>query len=331
MTYARQLLFIAGSAGCLAIATSGGCSATSSTDFPPSGGGGGSAGSGTGAAAGSGGVLQGGSGGGGGGSGGIGGAGGNVGGGGGGGGAGWPTCDAKPVGVDAKTIPQIWLDDPSQPTEVWVSGVIVTAISRGSCAAGQACQLFLQQDATYANLSAGAHHGIKLFVSAATAQHFTSLVVGDVVDVLGHAWRYNIDVQDELLVQVNAQLPGCAKATASASPVPIAGVLLDDLTVDAYEQSVGPLLVKVDMVSGKPNMAAETFGLWNTGQSGGGGGVADIVSLSPFFLPGAVFSGLQQGVITDFASVTGVFGLFVPQGGPKYKEIYPRTMADVVE
>ncbi len=53
--------------------------------------------------------------------------------------------------------------------------------------------------------------------------------------------------------------------------------------------------------------------------------------LSPFFLLGAAFTGLQQGQTTDFATVTGVFGLFVPSpNGPKYKMIYPRTMADVV-
>ena len=53
------------------------------------------------------------------------------------------------------------------------------------------------------------------------------------------------------------------------------------------------------------------------------------MSLSPYLLPGGVFTGLQQGHKHDFSSVTGVFGLFIPMGSSiKYKEIYPRADAE---
>ncbi|MBI4957809.1 MAG: hypothetical protein HY908_37740 [Myxococcales bacterium] len=248
----------------------------------------------------------------------------------GGAGAAWPTCDAQPGGVATLTIPEIWQADPATPTEVWVNDAIVTAVSRDGCVAGQACQIFLQADSSYASLAAGAHHGIKLFVSGPTAQYFTGVGVDDVVDVLAHAWRYNLDTQNELLLQVNSQLRGCAKTVGNLPAQPITGVTLADLTVQAYEQDVGPLLIQVDTVSGTPGLPLETFGLWETGQFSDAG-ISEVVSLSPFFLPNAVFTGLGGGQIA-FVSVTGVFGLFVPPpSGPKFKEIYPRSMADVVQ
>ncbi len=261
--------------------------------------------------------------------GGSGGAGGSGGVGAGGTGGGWPTCDSQPSGVDARTIHQVWQADPTQPTELWVSGVVVTAVSRGGCQAGQACQIFLQQNPTYGSFAAGAHHAIKLFASAATALHFDTIAVGDVVDVLAHAWRYNIDGQNELLLQVNAQLPGCAKAVGTASPSPITGVTLPDLTVQSYEQTHGPLLIRVANVSGTPGQPQETFALWETGVFSDAG-IESVTSLSPYFLSGVVFSGLTQGLTTDFDSVTGVFGLFVPPNGPKYEMIYPRTLSEIV-
>jgi hypothetical protein len=233
--------------------------------------------------------------------------------------------------VPTKTIPQIWTDDPATATEVWVPGVIVTAVSRGDCQPGQACQIYLQQDATYADFATGAQHGIKLFASAPTAQYFDDLAVGDVVDVLAHAWRYNLNGQNELLLQVNLALPGCAKETGTASPSPILGVTLDDLTVQAYEVTHGPLLIQLSTVSGRPQAPAEVFALWETGTFSDAG-ISEVTSLSPYCLPSAVFSGLQQDVITDFTTVTGVFGLFVPPpGSTKYEMLYPRTMTEVVE
>ncbi|MCC6527913.1 MAG: hypothetical protein IT373_35030 [Polyangiaceae bacterium] len=248
----------------------------------------------------------------------------------GGAGAAWPTCDTQPGTAQALTIPEIWQADPATPTEVWVNDAIVTAVSRDGCVPGQACQIFLQADSTYASLAAGAHHGIKLFVSGPTAQYFTGVQVDDVVDVLAHAWRFNLDTQNELLLQVNSQLRGCAKTVGNLAAQPITGVTLAELTVQAYEQDIGPLLIQVDTVSGTPGLPLETFGLWETGQFNDAG-ISEVVSLSPFFLPNAVFTGLGNGQIA-FASVTGVFGLFVPPpAGPKFKEIYPRSMADVVQ
>ncbi len=245
----------------------------------------------------------------------------------------WPDCNTKPVTAKAQAITGVWADNPTQPVETWLSGVYVTAISRGACAANQACQIFLQQDLTYASLAAGAKHGIKMFISAAASQYFTTIAVGDKVDALGYAQRYTLGGQNELLVQVNQIQPGCAKKVGTGTATPIANVLLSDLTVSAYEDTVGPLFVKVDNVIGTPGLAGETFGLGNAVFDGGGpDGGTDIVSLSPFFLPNAQFVGLTNGQKTKFFYVSGVFGLFVPPTDgavQKFLEIYPRTMADV--
>jgi hypothetical protein len=248
----------------------------------------------------------------------------------------WPTCDAKPATASSKTIPEIWTANPSVETETWVSGAYVTAISGGACSANKPCQIFLQADPSYGTLAAAAKHGIKMFISGPVASHFTGVAVGDRVDALGWAWRYNLDAQHELLLQVNALLPGCAKTKSSGNTLtPIPGVALSDLNVDVYENTHGPLFVTVPNVSGKPDTSATTtFGLWPTTDSGsfdaGSDAGADIVSLSPYFLPGGAFTTLTAGANTKFASLTGVFGLFVPAGGPKYLEIYPRTNADIV-
>lgn len=240
----------------------------------------------------------------------------------------WPTCETKPDDVDLITIPQIWQNDPTAPSEVWVSGAIVTAVSFGGCSDGFPCEIFLQDAPGYANFAAGAQHGIKLFASAATAGYFEGIAPGDVVDTLAHAWRYDVDGKNELLLQVNLQLPGCARATGTGTPIPITGVTLDQLTKDAYENTHGPLLVQVATVSGMPTNNDETFGLWETGTINQG----DIVSLSPYFLPNGAFSNLVLGGILDFSSVTGVFGIFIPDAqSPTFLHIYPRTMADVVQ
>jgi hypothetical protein len=246
----------------------------------------------------------------------------------GGAGGGWPTCESKPVGTPERTLHQIWLDDPAQPTLLWVPGVFVTAISKAGCQAGVACQIFVQQAEQYAHLAAGSRQALKIFVSANTAAHFTGLAVGDKVDVLAWAWRYDVDGQHELLLQVNLQLPGCAKKVGVGVPKPVT-VALSDLTLGAYEDTVGPLLVQVNQVSGKPQLPAETFGLWTTGVFSDAG-VESIVSLSPYALSGGsfAFDPANQGKTHDFTSVTGVFGLFIPPGNPamKFKEIYPRSM-----
>jgi hypothetical protein len=227
-----------------------------------------------------------------------------------------------------KTIHQIWQDDPAQPTEAWVPGVYVTGVGKGGCQAGVACQIFVQQSEAFADLAAGSQQALKMFISANTAFHFAGIKVGDRVDVDAFAWRYTVNGQNELLLQVNLQLPGCAKVVGTGNPVPVPAQL-SDLTLSAYEDTVGPLLVTVTGVSGKPQLPAETFGLWKTGTFTDAG--ADtIVSLSPYLLPTAAFSGLTTGKVHDFTSVTGVFGLFSPTADPsaKYKEIYPRADAE---
>lgn len=243
----------------------------------------------------------------------------------------WPTCDAPEPGAVQKSIHEIWQDNPSQPTEVWVPGAYVTAVSKGGCEAGVACQIFVQEDTQYADLAAGAQRALKLFVSANTASHFVGIQVGDKVDIDAFAWRYDVNSQNELLLQVNLQLPGCAKTVGGGDVLPVAAQLAD-LTLDAYENTLGPLLVKVDIVSGKPQLPTETFGLWSTGVFTDAG-PDTIVSLSPYFLAGAVFTGFDaanQGKTHDFGYVTGVFGLFAPVADPtaKYKELYPRVEAE---
>lgn len=247
----------------------------------------------------------------------------------------WPTCDTQPANVPTKTIAEIWQDDPSTATAVWTPNVIVTAISKGGCVAGSSCQIFLQTDETYASLTAGAHQAIKLWVSGNTAQYFTGVHVGDRVDVYANAWRYNVNPpQNELLLQVNLQLRGCAKVVGTANPTPIANVQLSDLTLDAYEYGVGPLLVQVPTVSGKPTAETETFALWTTGGALFDAAPEGIVSASPYFLQGGAFSGLPNNgqTVVNFDYIAGVFGLFVPTGdgsAAKYLEIYPRQMSEM--
>jgi hypothetical protein len=211
-----------------------------------------------------------------------------------------------------------------------VPGVFATAVSKAGCTAGVACQIYVQQKEQFADLAAGSQQAMKIFISANTATHFTGIKTGDQVDVYASAWRYNVNGENELLLQVSLALPGCAKVVGSGVPLPVSAKL-SDLTLSAYEDTVGPLLVKVDKVSGKPQTPPETFGLWDTGTFNDAG-VSSVVSLSPFFLPGGVFTGFDpanQGKTHDFGSVTGVFGLFIPSGSmTKYKEIYPRAEAE---
>lgn len=226
-----------------------------------------------------------------------------------------------------KTIHAIYADNPTQPTEVWVPGVYVTAVSKGGCQAGTACQIYVQQDLTYDTLAAGSQQAIKIFVSGNAADHFTGIQVGQRVDVDAHAWRYNLMGQDELLLQVNLQLKGCAKPVGTGDAQPV-NVQLSQLMFAVYDQ-VGPLLVKVPNVTGTPQMPTETFGLYVKGMFIDAG-AENVVSLSPFFMPAGAFTGLTTGQSTTFTSVTGVFGIFVPTQMPtaKYREIYPRTAAE---
>jgi hypothetical protein len=310
-----------GGSGAVGGTTSGGGGSTSGGGTGGLGSGGGTGGTATGGAAGGGGVA-----------GSTGGAAGSGGSAGAGGGNTWPTCDAQPGGVPLKSINDVWNDNPSTETQVWVPGAYVTAISGNGCVDNQTCQVFLQQDLSYASLAAGAKHAIKMRISASVAKYFTGIAVGDRVDALGWAWRYNLNGENELVLQSNATLPGCLKKVGTGTAIPVT-VQYSDLTVNAYEQTTGPLLVQLAGVTGKPALPGEIFGLWLTGVGIGDAGPEGLVNLSPYFLANSSFTGLTQGVNTDFSSVTGVFALFVPvveAGTPiKYVVVYPRTMSEV--
>lgn len=241
----------------------------------------------------------------------------------------WPTCDAKPDEVPAKTLNEIWLDDPTEPTEVWVAGVYVTAVSAGGCTAGAGCQIFVQQQETFADITAGSKQALKLFASPATAHHFAGIAVGDRLDLQAHAWRYDVDGQNELLLQVANHLPGCAKVVGTGTPMPVAGLDLVDLTVQLYEYDMGPLLIELTTVSGKPHLPTELFGLWESFMPGNDP-LEEVTSMSPYMLAGSAFTGFQPEVIHNFPTVTGIFSLYVPPANPpqKYEVIYPRTMDD---
>ncbi len=242
----------------------------------------------------------------------------------------WPSCDSQPQGSEATTIQQIWQDDPTSPMPVWLEDVWITAISKGACVAQEACNLFVQSQESFADLGAAAHGSLRIFASPGTSQYFVGLAVGDRINVLANAWRYNINDENELLLQVNVVLPGCSKKTGSGAPVPVSATL-DQLTQDAFYNTLGPALVTLDTLVGKPHLPDETFAIWDSGSSYDGG-PEELTSLSPYYLPGGVFVGLSPELLTNFTKITGVFGIFVPDAQPviRYKEIYPRTMNEVV-
>jgi hypothetical protein len=250
----------------------------------------------------------------------------------------WPDCKTQPPNTTASTLPEVWQnDDTSTPKGVWVQGVTVTALSHDACTTGYACQIVVQ-DGSYATLVGGAHHAIKLFASATTSKFFTGLAVGDKVDVSGFAWRYTLASSNELLIEVNSMLPGCANKTGTNALTPVTGATLDDFTVANYEHTYGPLLVSVANVSGKyTGPPGATFGLYATGTDGGfPEGGTNIVSLSPYFLPSGNFTGLATGQVTSFKTITGIFDVFyapATDGGAaanKYLELGPRTSGDIV-
>lgn len=242
----------------------------------------------------------------------------------------WPDCTSQPQGVPTKTIAQLWADDPTTPTQIWLPGVYVTAVSRGACAAGVACEFILQQDETYGSLEAGAQHAVRAWITSTTSQYFTSLAVGDQVNVLAWGFRETEAGQNELILHVDQLEPGCALKVGTGSPTPITGVALADIgSTAAYEQIYGPLLLEVANVTGTPKQPSQTFGLGDTFYDGGASDAA-IVSLSPYYMAGGVFVGLDAGVKTHFTSVAGVFNeYFNPDASAvKYLEIGARTSAD---
>ena len=325
----------------------GGEASSSTGDTTPSGGNGGQGGSGaaggggqdgSGAAGGSGGVGgQGGSGGvgGQGGSGGVGGQGGSGGvggqGGSGGTGGGWPTCDSQPDDVAKLAIHDIWQSDPPNAVEAWVPGVFVTAVSGGGCVAGSPCQLFVQQKETFATIAEGSQQALRVVVFPDASEHFTGIQVADRVDLRAFVYRHTQGGENELFFHVSQALPGCAKVVGTGQLAAVKGLDLEDLTVAAYEQTMGPLFIRLETVSGKPKTPVETFGLWESFMPGMGP-IEEVTSMSPFFVQGGQFTGLTPDVIHNFSHVDGVFGLFAPQADPliKYEEIYIRSMDDAV-
>ena len=161
------------------------------------------------------------------------------------------------------------------------------------------------------------------------SSHFVGINVGDKVDAYGFAYVNTQNGQNELMILVTPTLVGCAKVVGTGMPVPVAATL-DDLTITGYESN-GPLFVKLQGISGKPHMPAQTFAMWATA-TGPIQPLSEVTDMSPFFLQGAAFTGLTPEVVTKWTSVTGVFGLFVPPAMPvvKYEELYIRTMADAV-
>ncbi len=242
----------------------------------------------------------------------------------------WPDCTSQPNGVPTKAITDLWAANPSVPVQVWLPGVYVTALSKGACAAGVACEFILQQDLTYTSLEAGAQHAIRVWISSTTAKYFTSLAVGDQVNAMAWAYREAEGGQNELILHVDAISPGCALKIGSGTPTPITGVQLGDIgSIAAYEQIYGPLLLEVANVTGTPKQPNQTFGLGNTFYDGGASD-ADIVSLSPYYMANGVFVGLEAGVKTKFSSVSGVFNEYYnpDASATKYLEIGARTSAD---
>jgi hypothetical protein len=242
----------------------------------------------------------------------------------------WPDCTSQPQGVPTKTIADLWTDDPTTPTQVWLDGVYVTAISKGACQAGVACEFILQQDLTYGSLEAGAQHAIRAWISSTTSKYFTTLAVGDQVNAMAWAFRETEAGQNELILHVDAVSPGCALKIGSGTPTPITGVLLSDIgSYAAYEQIYGPLLLQVANVTGTPKQPNQTFGLGDTFYDGGTSDAA-IVSLSPYYMDGGVFEGLEAGVKTKFNAVSGVFNeYFNPDASAtKYLELGARSPTD---
>jgi hypothetical protein len=246
----------------------------------------------------------------------------------GGAGGGWPTCDVPPADLPVSTISQVWDADPADPTEFWIPGVFVSAVSGGGCVDNGSCQIFVQQAESFPSLAAAAHQGLRIAITPAVASYFTGIEVGDRIDLRAFAVRDTDGGKNELFFFVTSNLPGCAAVVGAGTPVPVTATLAD-LTVDAYEETIGPVLVRVETVSGNPNMPGQTFGLWETGSPIDPKNT-DITSLSPFFLATQAFAGLTDGVNTNFQFVVGVFALFTPPADPlvKYRHVYPRTDAE---
>ena len=213
------------------------------------------------------------------------------------------------------------------PAPEWIQGVFVTAVAHGGCAANQSCDIYVQQSESYPNLAAAQKQSIRYAIAPAVSSNFVGIKVGDKVDAYGFAYRNTQNGQNELMFLVTPTLAGCMKAVGTGNPLPTAATL-NDLTITGYETN-GPLFVVLPGISGKPHMPGQTFAMWNTA-TGPTQPLAEVTDMSPYFLPGSVFTGFTPEMVTHWTTVQGVFGLFVPPGMPvvKYEELYIRSMAD---
>jgi hypothetical protein len=219
------------------------------------------------------------------------------------------------------TIHDIWVQNPSTPTEYWLPGVFVTAMSRGACPGGGVCEIFVQQAETFASLADGSQQAIRIVVSPDEKMYFAGLHVGDQIDVDGFAFR---DVApNELHLQASALLPGCAKTVGSGNPTPVQANQ-GDLTPSAYLNSVGPLLVSVTNVTGRVVSVTHPFPIWFGSQSNNPGDAF----VDPRCLPEATFVGLTEPQDLDLFFVTAVFGI-TADSLPR-PALLPRTMGQLL-
>jgi hypothetical protein len=240
----------------------------------------------------------------------------------------WPSCEEAPGGMSRQRVSDVWAEDPSEPMAVWLEAVVVSAVSRGRCTAGEACLLFVQQSPSFASFDAAIGQSLRLVVSADVSDLFVGIAAGDRINLLASAWRPATHANNELFLAIDTERPGCAKVVGKAELTPL-NMTLADLSVTAYEDLVGPLLVTVQDVAGVPKAAYKTFSLKpqedDTPQA-----FDEMTSVSPYLMPGGHFVGLEHGESYDFDSVTGVFALFTPDGAArKYEHIYPRHMGDL--
>ncbi len=245
-----------------------------------------------------------------------------------GGSEGWPECLIENFGGAEKSILDVWSDDPAASTVYWLPDVVVTAVSGGACVEGSFCQIFVQQQESFTGIADASQQAIRVLVAPEVASYFVGIGVGDRVDLGGEAYRDTTDARNELRFFVRASAPGCMTIVAAGDPQPV-DVTLPDLTREAYEETMGPVFVRLTTVSGRPHQPNELFALWDSEMGPDDGGIETVTNVSPFFIPGSVFVALVPEVIVDFATVTGVYGQFYrTETMAKYETIYIRSMGD---
>src|SRR5690606_35706741 len=110
---------------------------------------------------------------------------------------------------------------------------------------------------SFTDFDAGAKQALRVLAFSPVVDGLTTLAVGDRVDMYGSVWRHTNDGQNELYFEMGSIHPGCMKKVGTGNPVGTPGADLVDLTHAANENTHGPLLVKLETVSGKPNAPTE--------------------------------------------------------------------------